>query len=129
MNKIQIIFLSFIFLSCGMNDNLPKKIAEDILSSNIKSMDSVFESNRPITSYYIDNVIKRKPSIFFRSSNNFFNKDYFLYLEGSCPTTTPEYVYHYKCETEEKIVQFKFAKVKGIWILKEMILYDPVDKI
>lgn len=129
MNKVQIVFLSFIFVSCGMNDNCPKKIAKDILSSNIKSMDSVFEANRPITSDYIDNVIKKKTSIFFKGSKDYFNKDYFLYFEGSTSSSTPEYIYNYKCSTEEKIVRFKFAKIKETWSLEEIILYDPVDKI
>ena len=50
-------------------------------------------------------------------------------MERPTSSRIPEYIFHYKCETEEKVVKFKFVKINGVWSLREIILYNPVDKI
>ncbi len=130
MNRILIIFLFFIIYSCKTSESsYPKKLATQVLNSNFKDINGVFEVNRPATSFYLDSIIKRKPSVYFKDCKDYFNKEYFLYIEGVSSSKVPEYIFHYKCETEEKVVKFKFIKSGSIWSLNEIIFFDPVDRI
>jgi hypothetical protein len=133
MNKIIVMIFCFAFIlfSCESNEkkNL-KRLANNILTSKFKIIDSIFEENRPITSFYLDSIIKNKPSIYYQSSKDFFNKEYVLYLDGSnYSNKSQEYLFDYRCKTEDKFVKFTFTKTGKVWILKDMVLFDPRDNI
>lgn len=108
-------------LSCDMIENeCPKKLADNILNSKYSSIDSVFKANRPITNFYTDSVIKNQPSVYFKDCKEYFNKEYFLTTIGSSSLQTSDYIFSYKCKTEEKVVEFKFLKKNSIWSLREI---------
>ena len=125
MYKILFIFLLIVLQSCKMIEyNCPKNIAEDILNSNLASIDSVFEANRSSTSFYTRKVIKTKPSYYFKGCKDFFNKEYYNSLEGQTGAPLPEYVFHYRCSTDDKIMKFKFIKRNNRWILTEIMPFS-----
>lgn len=123
-NKVFLLLSILIcFSSCKKNKQI-KVVAESIVNADVNEIDSIFEVNRPITSYFLDSVLINKPSEYFGNLRDYFNNDYYLSVDGgNYSNVYYEHYLDYRNNKEAKEIRFTFIK-KEEWSLRRIELIE-----
>ena len=133
-NILFAFFLTLVISSCS-NHHESEELSREILSTELNEIDELFETNRPMTSYYLDSVLNgNKPSFYFAKSVDYLNRDYEVKVnDGSLNKNYYSYtstdndqirITFFDKKDNFKKVHFDYGLDQDNWFLKYIEILD-----